>query len=99
MAPLARKAGGRESCPGVFKTKNDPDYKRLLKALTQAKARMDATPRFATPQFKPNRQYIREMKKYGVLPKAFDPSKDKIDIFETDQKYWKSLWYKPTATR
>jgi hypothetical protein len=97
MAPLAKKAGGRESCPGVFKTKNDPDYKRLLAAIQQAKKRIDATTRYATPGFKPNRQYIREMKKYGVLPKTFDQAKDKIDVFETDQKYWKSLWYKPKA--
>ncbi|MDP6633550.1 MAG: hypothetical protein QGG42_01460 [Phycisphaerae bacterium] len=99
MAPLAKKAGGRESCPGVFKTKNDPDYKRMLASLQLGKTRMDATPRFGTPQFKPNRQYIREMKKYGVLPDSFDPSKDKIDVFETDQKYWKSLWYKPKRAK
>jgi len=99
MAPLDKKAGGRGSCPGVFKTKNDPDYKRLLASLQQAKTNMDATPRFGTPRFKPNRQYIREMKKYGILPKSFDPSKDKIDGFKIDQKYWKSLWYKPPAAK
>ncbi|MCP4377883.1 MAG: hypothetical protein GY794_17110 [bacterium] len=99
MAPLARKSGGRGSCPNVFKTKNDPDYKRLLKSLREARTRMNATPRFATPKFKPNRQYIREMKKYGILDRSFDPSKEKIDIFEMDQKYWKSLWYKPTGTK
>jgi hypothetical protein len=99
MAPLAKKAGGRGSCPGVFKTKNDPDYKRVLKALQLAKTRMDALPRYATPNFKPNRQYIREMKKYGVLDKSFDVSKNKIDVFATDQKYWKSLWYKPSGAK
>jgi len=99
MAPLDRKAGGRGSCPGVFKTTNDPDYKRLLASLKQAKTRMDALPRFATPNFKPNRQYIREMKKYGVLPESFDWAKDKIDVFKTDQKYWRSLWYKPSGAK
>jgi hypothetical protein len=83
----------------VFKTKNDPDYKRVLKALQLAKTRMDALPRYATPNFKPNRQYIREMKKYGVLDKSFDVSKNKIDVFATDQKYWKSLWYKPSGAK
>ena len=99
MAPLAKKAGGRESCPGVFKTKNDPDYKRLMASLTRAKAKVDRTSRYGTPNFKPNRQYVREMKKYGVLPKTFDPAKDKLDIFQTDQKYWKSLWYKPSKPK
>jgi len=98
MAPLAKKAGGRGSCPGVFKTKIDKDYKLMLASLTRAKERVDRTTRFGTPNFRPNRQYIREMKKYGVLPKTFDPVKDKLDIFETDQAYWKSLWYKPTKT-
>jgi len=95
MAPLDKKAGGRGSCPGVFKTKNDPDYKQLLASLKRSKAAMDALPRFNTPNFRPNRQYIREMKKYGVLPASFDPAKQKIDVFEIDQKYWKSLWYTP----
>jgi len=99
MAPLAKKAGGRGSCPGVFKNKNDPDYKRLLKTLTQVKTRIDGSTRFATPGFKANRQYIREMIKYGVLPRTFDPEKTKLDVFETDQKYWKSLWYTPSGTK
>jgi len=99
MAPLDKKAGGRGSCGGVFKTKSDPDYKRLLALLQQAKTNMDVLPRFGTPRFRPNRQYIRELKKYGVLPKSFDHAKDKIDIFEADQKYWKSLWYKPPAAK
>jgi hypothetical protein len=33
------------------------------------------------------------MKKYGIFPASFDPAKDTIDVFESDQSYWKSLWW------
>ena len=45
-------------------------------------------------QFQPNRQYIREMKRYGIIAESIDPKKDKIDPFETDEKYWQSFWKK-----
>jgi hypothetical protein len=93
LGPLARSAGGFGSCPAVFKDLNDPDYKILLDAIQGAKAALDASPRFATPAFKPNYQYVRELKKYGILPPAFDLAKDPINVFETDQAYWRSLWY------
>ena len=99
MAPLGKNAGGRGSCPGVFKTKGDQDYRRFLASLRHAKSRMDALSRFGTRRFKPNRQYIRELKKYGVLPESFDHAGERIDIFEMDRKYWKSLWYKPPGAR
>jgi hypothetical protein len=94
LGPLDAKAGGYGSCgPGqVFKSRNDPDYKKLLASLRKSKAVYKDEPRYATPGFRPNRQYLREMKKYGVLPASFDPARDQIDIFETEQKYWKSLW-------
>jgi predicted component of viral defense system (DUF524 family) len=49
-------------------------------------------PRYGTPGFRPNWQYVREMKRFGVLPAEFDPARSPIDIFATDQAYWKSLW-------
>ncbi len=95
LGPLAKKAGGWESCPGVFKDKNDRDYRSLLSALKESKAYIDTIPRYSTPDFKPNRQYVREMKKYGILPKGFDPEKDEIDVFATDEKYWRSFNHVP----
>jgi mono/diheme cytochrome c family protein len=92
LGPLARTAGGFGSCGPVFADTGDPDYQRLLAAIEQGKAELDATPRYATAGFKPNRQYIREMKRYGIVPASFDLSKDPIDIFQTDQAYWKMLW-------
>jgi len=92
LGPLAKDAGGFGSCPDVFKSKDETDYKKLLGALDAAKKVIDAEPRYSTPGFRPNRQYVRELKKYGVLPADFDPSRDEIDVFRSDQAYWESLW-------
>jgi hypothetical protein len=95
LGPLAEQAGGCGSCGRVFENKNDPDYLLLLSAIEKGKARIDAEPRFSTPGFRPNRQYVREMKKFGILPSSFDLSKDESNVFELDQKFWKSSWYEP----
>ncbi len=91
-APLAKSAGGWEYCGAVFKNHSDPDYRTMLKAISEAKEKRDAIPRWSTPAFRPNRQYVREMKRYGILPASFDRETDRIDPFATDQKYWRSFW-------
>jgi mono/diheme cytochrome c family protein len=93
LAPLAKEAGGWGSCGTVFADKDDDDYKRLLGILERAKAAADVRPRYASPGFRPNRQYIREMKKYGVLPPDFDPDHSPIDFFQADQNYWRTYWH------
>ncbi|MFQ6132909.1 MAG: hypothetical protein ACE5R4_12790 [Armatimonadota bacterium] len=92
LGPLARDAGGWGSCGEVFADTSDTDYQRLLQSLKRGKQARDAIPRYATPGWRPNRQYVREMKRFGVLPASFDLSRDQIDPFETDQSYWRSLW-------
>ena len=47
------------------------------------------------PGFRPNEHYVRWMKRFGILPENFDPAKDPIDPYETDQAYWRSLWHHP----
>ena len=47
------------------------------------------------PDFRPNKHYIREMKRYGILPTKFDLTRDSIDVYATDQAYWQSLWHRP----
>jgi hypothetical protein len=37
------------------------------------------------------------MKCYKVLDPAFGLTKQKIDVYETDEKYWQSMWHKPVA--
>jgi hypothetical protein len=94
LAPLSKEAGGWASCGVVFTNKLDPDYIEMLNGLQLTKQRLDSIPRYSTPEFKPSRQYVREMKKYGILPESFDLATDSIDVFETDRKYWESFWYK-----
>ncbi|HEY3322785.1 MAG TPA: hypothetical protein VGP72_20185 [Planctomycetota bacterium] len=75
--------------PGaVFKDTKDPDYVRLLESIRNCKAAIEAEHQFGTSAFKPNPQYIREMKRFGILAPTFDLSKDPIDVYATDQKYW-----------
>jgi hypothetical protein len=47
------------------------------------------------PGFKPRKEYIREMKRYGVLDPNFDQEKDNVDVYKLDEYYWRHLWYYP----
>ncbi len=91
LGPLAAEAGGYGSCGAVFANTDDADYRRLLAAIERGKQELDAKPRYGTPGFRPNKQYIRELVRFGVLPASFDPA-EPIDVFASDQAYWRSLW-------
>ena len=67
----------------------------MLASIRRGKAEADVRPRYGTPGFRPNRQYIRELKRYGILASDFDPATSPIDIFEADRAYWRSSWYAP----
>ena len=104
LAPLAREAGGyaapepaKGQCPVVFKTTADADYQTLLGAVTQAKAYIDKITRFDMPNFVPRPEYVRELKRYGVLDERFILGRDQIDVYKTDRKYWASFHYRPTG--
>ncbi len=95
LAPLATKAGGYGVCSNangdataVFKSKEDPDYQALLAAIGDAKALHDSDPRWDTPGWKAPPEYIREMKRHGILPESFDREKDPLDPHEVDKRYW-----------
>lgn len=94
LGPLAKEAGGWGSCGTVFKDTSDPDYQKMLAAIRNGKS-VWPKPRWGEPGFKPNRQYVREMKRFQILPESFDLAKDPIDVFATDQAYWKSYWHQP----
>ena len=70
----------------------DPDYQAILQAIQAAKARQEKIGRFDMPGFRPNEHYVRWMKRFGILPESFDLARDPIDVYETDQAYWRSLW-------
>ena len=81
--------------PVIFETVEDPDYVKILAHLRAAGQRLDEIGRFDMPGFKPSEQYVREMRRYGVLPAGFDLMEDPIDVYATDRKYWQSLWWCP----
>ncbi len=48
------------------------------------------------PDFRPRADWVREMKRYGILPAGLSPTAQ-IDCYATEQKYWQSLWHNPAA--
>jgi hypothetical protein len=100
-APLSRDAGGLGLCrkekndADVFTSEADPDYKVLLAMIEGGRQKLDEVKRFDMPGFKPRPEYIREMKRYGLLAETFDVDKDKFDIYDLDRRYWNSFIYKP----
>jgi len=100
-APLAKSAGGLGLCrknekdEDVIQSSDDPDYKILLAMVEGGRQKLDEIKRFDMPGFKPRPEYIREMKRYGLLAEDFDVNKDEFDIYAIDRLYWDSFIYKP----
>jgi hypothetical protein len=107
LAPLAREHGGwatppekdqpaaKGVCPQVFADSNDPDYQVLLAAIRDTHKKLQEIKRFDMAGFIPRPGYLREMKRYGILPPGFDPAREGLDVYETDRKYWESFCYNP----
>ena len=95
LSPLSKAAGGYNLCKAdVFKDASDPDYKTILGGIEETKRRFDENKRFDMPGFVPRTDWVREMKRFGLLPaehKAADP----VDYYAVEREYWKSLWYQP----
>jgi hypothetical protein len=96
LAPLAKKAGGLAICGEVFQDTNDADYQLLLAGIREAKAHLESITRFSLPNFRPEPEYIREMKNYGILPATYRPG-DPINVYETDRRYWESFWHRGSS--
>jgi len=108
LGPLAKEAGGYGTCqarakppkgtkdvPHVFADTKDADYQKLLAWIARGKHYLEQeNKRFDVVGFRPGRPYIREMKRYGVLPKDLGPE-EPVDSYATDRAYWKSFWYQP----
>lgn len=100
-APLAAGAGGFGLCRDaegrpapVFADTGDPDYRVLLDMIAAGKRRLDEVKRFDMPGFLPPPEYLREMKRYGILP-ADHANDAPLDAYELDQLYWRSFWHEP----
>ena len=97
-APLAKEQGGLEKCVEtapdgtkrpVFASTDDPDYQTVLAGVRRGREYiLNESNRWTMKPFVANPAYIREMKRYGVLPEDFD-EKTPIDPYEVDRKYWK----------
>ena len=62
-----------------------------------AKQKLDEIKRFDMPGFRPSEHYIRELRRYGVLPA--DLAQDApIDPYKADEAYWQSLWHRPAPS-
>ncbi len=95
LAPLAKSAGGLELCEGpVFKDKEDPLYRQILGAVQNAHERLAEGKRFDMPGFRPNEHYIREMQRFGFIPKDLKPG-DLVDPYKVDRAYWDSFYWRP----
>ena len=54
LAPLAKSAGGRQSCgKAVFADKDDPDYQAVLRAFAPVQAKLAQAPRMDMPGARP----------------------------------------------
>lgn len=106
MAPLVKDAGGyavdgqhaKKSHPVVFQKTDDGDYQAILAMVQAGRQKLLEIKRFDMPGFQPRPEYIREMKRYGVLPPEFDVNTHNVDIYQLDDYYWRSLWYDPDGS-
>ena len=71
-----------------LKDTSDPDYRTLLNGIEMSKKRLEEITRFNMDNFQPTEQYVRELKRFGVLSPEFKYG-DPIDVYQTDQLYWK----------
>ena len=79
--------------PVIFESKDDPDFQAVLKHIEAAKNRLNTIKRFDMPGFQPRYDYLREMKRYGVLEADFDlKNPRKVDAYKLDSIYF-DLFY------
>jgi hypothetical protein len=95
LAPLTVEAGGYGLCKSpVLTNPADPDYQTLLSSIEEARKYLDEVKRFDMPGFVPRDAWVREMKRFGILPPSAG-AQQSIDYYAVERDYWKSLWYKP----
>jgi hypothetical protein len=98
LAPLAKEAGGLGLCSEIsFKDTSDPLYRSILASIQVAHQQLMEGKRFDMPGFRPNEHYIREMQRFGFIPKDLGPD-DPIDVYAVDRAYWDSFEYQPQTT-
>ena len=95
LAPLAESADGWGLChTNVFVSKSDPGYQQLLDLLLAGQNFLDQNTRFDAENFRPRKDWVREMQRYGILPECVTPD-DVTDVYKVERAYWASLWHSP----
>ncbi len=82
-----------------YDVKVSPEERRLVRLWLDSGAVANGTYAImngGTPE-RPNEQYIREMKRYGILPRDFDPATTPVDVYATDEAYFRSFWCQGNA--
>jgi len=106
LAPLSAAAGGWGLCKDpkthqpatIFRDKADPGYRDILAMIDAGKHYLETvSPRFDMPNFRPRVDWVREMKRYGVLP-GDAGVESPLNCYEVERRYWESLWYRPPVT-
>lgn len=99
QAPLSEAAGGLQLCLDasgrrvpVLADRQDSGYQTLLAMIAAGKANLDSIGRFDMPGFRPRAEYLREMRRYGVL--SNDEESLPVDPYRLDRRYWESTWYR-----
>jgi hypothetical protein len=78
--------------PIVFTNTHDPDYQAILTHIQAAGHRLREIKRFDMPDFQPAPEYLREMRRYGILaPESVDEG-DPINPYDTDRRYWEMFY-------
>jgi len=72
-----------------FASTNAPSYRALLAMCVRDQEQPDTVKRFDMPGFRPRPDWIREMRRYGIL--AADAA-ETMDCYNTARRYWQSLW-------
>jgi hypothetical protein len=103
LAPLAESAGGWGLCKDpktkapvtVFADTNDAGYQTLRAMCEAGKERLERDRRFDMPGFRPRQDWVREMQRYGILPRTLSGDQA-IDPYAVEKEYWESLWHRPS---
>jgi mono/diheme cytochrome c family protein len=103
LAPLAEAAGGWGLCRDpnskekatVFAGIQDPGYQALRALCVAGKERLQQIKRFDMPDFRPRKDWVREMVRFGILEPSSLAADRPMDVYAVERKYWQSLWYRP----
>ncbi len=78
--------------PIVFTRTDDPDYQAILTHIQAAGDRLRHIKRFDMPDFRPAPEYLREMRRYGILGSELIDHGGPINPYEADRRYWEMIY-------